>query len=379
MDADDEETMEPRAISVRRMGADDEETVKALAARAFSPLESLSFPRSPVALIAERDGELLGAVVLKTFGLPGSGRDADRRGGMMLWLMVDPGARRLGVGGRLVEAALQFFEVRGCREVFACVEGYNSSSANLFAARGFTILSLGEQLRRYGLLGTLLLWLRTSRLGGDVGHFLWARPGQPKPDEPALQWWTGVFASALVLLLAGWRGGWLEGFGPTTVLGAVVIVVALYGLRAGAMRLMACLQGLSVRHRAWESAFALSIAIALALGVFFPVPGSIYPRQGTWRYRGLLAKLGPTAFAGASAVLAFAWAAWALAQFSEPLSEAAVWLRAAHTAGLMLAAFDVLLPFSLFSSFDGRRVWDWNRPAWGALAVAVLGLFLAGD
>jgi hypothetical protein len=117
----------------------------------------------------------------------------------------------------------------------------------------------------------------------------------------------------------------------------------------------------------------------LAAGVFFPVPGSIYPRQGTWRYRGLLAKLGPTAFAGASAVLAFAWAAWALAQFSEPLSEAAVWLRAAHTAGLMLAAFDVLLPFSLFSSFDGRRVWDWNRPAWGALAVAVLGLFLAGD
>jgi hypothetical protein len=44
----------------------------------------------------------------------------------------------------------------------------------------------------------------------------------------------------------------------------------------------------------------------------------------------------------------------------------------------MLAAFDVLLPFSVFSSFDGRRVWDWNRPAWGALAVAVLGLFLAG-
>jgi hypothetical protein len=121
----------------------------------------------------------------------------------------------------------------------------------------------------------------------------------------------------------------------------------------------------------------LSITIALALGVFFPVPGSIYP-QGIWRYRDLLPKLGPIAFAGASAVLVFAWAAWALVQFGEPVSEAAVWLRAAHTAGLMLAAFDVLLPFSVFSSFDGRRVWDWNRLAWGVLAVAVLGLFLAG-
>jgi len=91
--------------------------------------------------------------------------------------MVSPEARRLGVGGQLVEAALRSFEERGCQEVFACVEGYNSSSVNLFAGRGFTILSFGEQLRRYGFLGTLLLWLRTSRLGGDVGHFLWARPG----------------------------------------------------------------------------------------------------------------------------------------------------------------------------------------------------------
>ncbi len=77
-----------------------------------------------------------------------------------------------------------------------------------------------------------------------------------------------------------------------------------------------------MRHRAWESAFPLSIAIALAAGVFFPVPGSIYPRQGAWRYRDLLPRLGPMAFAGASAVLVFAWAAWALVQFGEPMSEA---------------------------------------------------------
>jgi ribosomal protein S18 acetylase RimI-like enzyme len=370
--------LNPRVISVRRLGADDEDAVKALARRAFSPLVSLSFPRSPDALIAERGGELLGSVVLRTFRLPGSGRDDHHRGGVMLWLMVDPEARRLGVGGRLVEAALRSFEERGCQEVFACVEGYNSSSANLFAARGFTILSFGEQLRRYGFLGTLSLWLKTSRLGADVGHFLWARPGQLKADDPALQWWGGVVASALVLLLTGWRGGWQGKLDPLIILGAVVIVVALYGLREEAMRLAARLQGLSVRHRAWESAFPLSIAIALAAGVFFPVPGSIYPRQGNWRYSDLLPKLGPMAFAGASAVLVFAWAAWALVQLSEPLSGAAVWLRAAHKSGLMLAAFDVLLPFSVFSSFDGRRVWDWNRLAWGVLAVTVLGLFLAG-
>jgi ribosomal protein S18 acetylase RimI-like enzyme len=378
MDSDDEEIMEPRVISVRHMGAGDQEAVKALAGRAFSPLASISFPRSPDALIAERGGELLGAVVLRTFTLPGNGRDEDRRGGVMLWLMVEPGARRLGVGGRLVEAALRSFEERGCQEMFACVEGYNTSSANLFAARGFTVLSFGEQLRRYGFLGTLLLWVKTSRLGGDVGHFLWARAGQAKPDSPALQWWVGVLANAIVLLLAGWRGKWLEDFDPATLLGVVLIVVTLLGSREGAMRLAARLMGLPVRHRAWESAFPLGLGVALALGVFLPVPGSVYPRQGVWRYSDLLPKLGPIAFAGASVVLIFAWEAWALEQFGGPSPEVSQWFDAARMAGLILAAFDVLLPFSPFASFDGRRVWDWSRPAWGILAAAALGLLLVG-
>jgi ribosomal protein S18 acetylase RimI-like enzyme len=378
MDGDDEQLMEPQVISVRRMAADEEGAVKALAGRAFFPLASVSFPRSPDALIAERGGELLGAVVLRRFRLPGNGRDEERRGGVMLWLMVEPGARGLGVGGRLVEAALQSFEEQGCQEVFACVEGYNSSSANLFAARGFTILSFREQLRRYGILGTLALWLRTSRLGGDVGNFLWARPGQLESDSPALQWWIGALVNALVLLLVGWQGHWLSGFDPATLLGVVLIIVTLLGLREGAMRLMAWLRGLPVRHRAWESAFPLSLSIALLLGVFLPVPGSVYPRQRAWSYRDLLPKLGSIAFAGALAVLVFAWAAWVLARFGGLSPEVTHWLNVAHRAGLMLAVFDVLLPFSPFVSFDGRRVWDWNRAVWGVLAIAVLGLLLVG-
>jgi hypothetical protein len=43
---------------------------------------------------------------------------------------------------------------------------------------------------------------------------------------------------------------------------------------------------------------------------------------------------------------------------------------------MRLAALDVLLVFPPFTSFDGRRVWDWSRTAWGVLAVAVLGLLL---
>ena len=128
------------------------------------------------------------------------------------------------------------------------------------------------------------------------------------------------------------------------------------------MRLVAWLRGLPVRHRAWESAFPLSLGIALLLGVFLPVPGSVYPRQGAWHYRDLLPKLGPIAFAGAAAVLLFTWAAWALAGFGGVSPEVIQGLITARRAGLMLAAFDVLLPFSPFVSFNGQRLWICESP-----------------
>lgn len=120
------------------------------------------------------------------------------------------------------------------------------------------------------------------------------RPGSP--TRP-----TSFAVSALVFLLAGWRGGRINRVDPVAVLGAVSAVVVLYGLlREAAMGLAARSRGLSVRHWAWESAFPLSIAIALTLGWFLPRRGFVYPWGRTWRYRSLLPKLGPSALAGAS-------------------------------------------------------------------------------
>jgi ribosomal protein S18 acetylase RimI-like enzyme len=367
----DEEATNWPTISVRHMREEETRTVISLASSAFSCAEGAFFSPPPQTLVAERDGHLVGAVLPKVFALPHK-----RRCGSIFWLMTDPRARGLGVGRRLVEATLEYFEEQGCREAFACVEGYNTPSSNLFAARGFTILSPGEQLRRYGLLGTFWLWIKMSRLGADVGHFLWAYPGVTRQDNPRIQWWTGTLLSVLVFFLAGWRGGWVEGLEPSTVFGPVLAIVALFGLREAAMKLAARSQGLSVWHRAWEAAFPLSASVALMLGWFFPTPGSVYPRGGTWRYRDLLPKLGPIAFAGASAVLVFAWVSWGLLRFGGFPPEVASWLHLGHVAGQMLALFEVLLPFSIFVSFNGRRVWDWSRPAWAVLAAAAVGLLL---
>ncbi|MBV9455400.1 MAG: GNAT family N-acetyltransferase [Rubrobacter sp.] len=365
----DKEATNPTEIPVRWMREDEKGVVRALADRAF-PLGNFFSP-PPHTLVAERSGRLVGAVVPELFVLPDK-----QRGGVIVWLMTAPEVRGCGVGGRLVETALGFFKEHGCREVFACVEGFNTSSGRIFAACGFTILSPGEQFRRYGLTGTLALWLKTHRLG-DVGNFLWAHPGATELDSSLLQWWVGAFVSALIFLLAMWRGGWI-GLLPSTLLGGTVMLVTLYGLRQVAMVLMARFQGVPVRHRMWESGFILSAGVAATLGLFFPVPGSVYPRGSAWRYRDLVPKLGLTAFAGALVVLVFTWAAWALLRFGGPPAEIATWLRAAYAGGLSLTLLDMLVPFFPFVSFNGRRVWDWNRPIWGALAVAALILMFAG-
>jgi len=93
----------------------------------------------------------------------------------------------------------------------------------------------------------------------------------------------GALLSVLVFLCAGWRGEWVEGLEPSSVLGSMLAIVGLLGLREAAMKLAARLQGLPVRHRAWEVAFPLSAGVALMLGWFFPMPGSVYPWGGTWR------------------------------------------------------------------------------------------------
>src|SRR4028118_1359288 len=117
-------------------------------------------------------------------------------------------------------------------------------------------------------------------------------------------------------LAGGVRAAPRVGGGPPRVPGGGArAIVALFGLREAAVRLAARWQGLSVRHRVWEAAFPLSAGVALLLGLFFPIPGSVYPRSLAWRYQNLLPRLGPIAFAGASVVLLFTWAIWGLLRF----------------------------------------------------------------
>jgi len=356
-------------IHIRPMRAEEKRDVSAIMRRSFELTQQLFFSWSSNVLVAEQEGDLRGAVVLKMFPLP-----RGRKGGLIAWIFTAPEARGTGAGQRLTEAALKFFEEQGCDELMACVEGYNTSSSKLFATRGFSILSPGEQFRRYGL-GTLALWMHTFHYI-DIGHFLWVRPAASQSDNPAMQWWGSWLVNVLIYLLALWRQNDFGLLSLLTVVKISLLLAMFLGIRTLSMQWMAHRQKMvTMRYRAWESGFPLSLLIALAFGGQYPVPGSFYPTSDRWRYRDLLPKLGPVALAGVLPPLILTWGAWALSRLGGLTPEVSHWVNSALAMGQILTLFDVVLVFFPFVSFNGRRIWDWNKLIWAGVALATVALF----
>ncbi|HOL18061.1 MAG TPA: GNAT family N-acetyltransferase, partial [Bacillota bacterium] len=291
--------------------------------------------------------------------------------GHVEWLITAPEARGSGVGQSLLDAAIKLLQKKKVAEIFAVIDGHNIASANLFASRDFSLLSPGEQLRRYRF-NLLLLWLHTFHYM-DVGHFLWARPASPGQGSAAGQWFGNLVASIIIALLARWRLGGFASL-PAEVMAATALsFVIIFGAREAAMQLTARLRGLKARYRAWESGLFFNLILALLFGWFFPVTGSIYPGEEKWRCREHKRSLGPAALAGALAVLLFAWAVpfYYLVLGGEPHPL----LDTFATLAFMIAFFDIALPFFPFSGYNGRRLWDWNIMSWVIPAVLVALLF----
>lgn len=348
-------------VQIRKMKEEEKGEVLAAMRRSFSLLNRLFFSLSPNVLVGERQGEILGGIVLKVFKLP-----QNRKGGLIAWIFTTPEARGLGLGQRLTEAGIDFFEQQGCQEIFASVEGNNTSSSKLFATRDFGIISPGEQFRRYGLK-TLALWFNTAHYF-DVGHFLWVKPTPAGKETPFWQFWGTIIVTALIWLLMTWRNplGWL------TVTGATII---LFGIRYLGMQVAARWQGLPVRYRAWESGFPLSAVIAVVFNGIFLVPGSLYPVGNDWRYKDLFPQLPRIALAGILPVLLITILAGISLHFNLLTPGISSWVKGIFKVGHLLLIYDTCLPFFPFNCFNGRKVWEWNKPLWIILTLLILSLF----
>jgi L-amino acid N-acyltransferase YncA len=349
------------------MQMSERKVVCGLMKRSFPLIQRWFFSLTRHVLVAEQQQTIVGAAVLEVASLPGH-----RKGGLLYWIFTAPEVRGSGVAQQLLEASLAFFDEQGCDEVLACVEGNNTSSSKLFATRGFSILSPVQQFQRYGF-GMLLVWFWIFNVV-DIGLFVWARPGPAveKPDTSPWLWWGTLVANVLVGGVALWRYHAFGSLELALLLPVLLLCIALLVVRHLAMMATARWYHLPVCYRAWESAFPLSMVIAFASGSFFPVPGSLYPAMREWRYRDLRHILGPVAASGAGAVLVLVCLLWSVVEVGMlPASMEGV----AHLTLLAIKPFalvNIALPFFPFSSFDGRRIWDWNTWVWGVMSLVAI-------
>ena len=356
---------------IRAIDDNERQQVHTIMRQAFAPIEQWAFAWTPNVLVAEGEGQLLGAIVLKLFTLPNG-----RKLGSIAWVFIALESRGQGVGQRLIEAGLDFLEQQGCDEILTTVEGLNTSSSKLFSTRGFKILSPGAQFQRYGF-ATFYVWAKLSHYF-ELGYFLWAYPVSKVSDSPRLQWWGTIVANSLIGWLMAWRLAGFSSIHSESWWGIPLTVVVLFGVRSLGMGLMARRQKLAIRFRAWESGFLISAAIALVFpGAFYPIPGNVYPATHQWRYRDVVTQLGPIVWAGTLPVLLIVWGAWLLTQIENLPAGLEIWLEMFELIGPPLVLLDIAMPFLPFIGFNGRRLWDWRKPVWVVMTIAAVAVCLA--
>ncbi|MDH3251186.1 MAG: GNAT family N-acetyltransferase [Ignavibacteria bacterium] len=356
------------SVLIRPMVPEEMHLVHEVMRRSLPFFQRWFFAISHDVLVAEQFGRILGAIVLKFIPLP-----ERRRGGVLSSLFTDPDARGRGVGRMLVDGGIHFLEKRGVEEILTCIEGNDDRMSNLLSSRGFSLLSSGQQFRRYGF-GAFPVWLRISHYI-DIGRFVWVRPSPEGERRAVAQRWWSITINALLLLMALWSESGFTRMEPVVFLAIPLACGVFFLLREEVMRRAASLYDLPVEFRMWESGFPASLIVAAAFGFWLPVPGSVYPAHAGWRYRELIPRLGRMAFAGSLAILLLTWGVVLTLRLLPHDPAVEYWLDSARVVGEWLTLFDIALPFFPYVSFNGRRIWDWSKPLWVCMALAAMGLF----
>jgi L-amino acid N-acyltransferase YncA len=87
--------------------------------------------------------------------------------GYLYYVAVRPSNRASGVGGLLLDDAIEALQAGGAHEVFACIRADNVPSVRLFASRGFVKTGFRELARDKGAGHAARLWCRMVVAPGE--------------------------------------------------------------------------------------------------------------------------------------------------------------------------------------------------------------------
>jgi len=369
--------------------------VRALMERSFEPyLRPIFFIHPQSTLVAvDGDDTVVAGINLDIYGV----RNGAVKIGYIGWLYTDAPCRGAGLGGRLIDAAIAFLGEQGCTDVGACIEGDNPSSFKQLSFRGFSILPLVGQIKRFGF-GLLTVWRHASRFF-DMGYFFWHkrldapdRHGQgmkretdgslrPSQKKQAVAMAGTGLACSLLWILALLRKGVAQNLSPLALIALAAFPLALLSWRSLAMRLTAKAEGFSAMFLPWDTAWLAGILLPVLTGWPFPVPGNWYVAGTGWRLEKERKHLGVIAVAGVLASLSMTVACKFLAR--APIDTVWSGTPVRMLAGLAfqysatLLVLDLFFFFYPFCGFNGSRVRRLSLPLWAALTVLSIAIIIA--
>ena len=362
-------------VIIRNLQPEDHPAISALAKRSFSISQSrFVIPSKIGGKVITINDKLVAASLLRMTILPSGNKI-----GFIAWLMTHPEYRCRGLANKLVKSSTALLQLRHCDNIVTDVEGYNTSSANVFYRSGYRRISVWQYFSRWNLLDSTWLSIKTG-LAFDPGHFLWVADAVPPQINPWREQTYTVLFNTLFAVFAFSLGNGI--FSDSRMIPSVQTVVAIFiavgillSVREIGMKIVAWLYKCSVEFRSWSGGWAISLLVALAFGNIFPLPGNIYPRGDGWSVRHYQGMLGQGAIVSNLFILCLIIMGSLLKNTAsnEFLGHFALALL---FVGKPLLVFDTLVAVAPFEGFNGRHLRDYNHLIWLVLSTIAVIVFI---
>lgn len=181
-------------LIIREMRSDEAQQLAKIGRKAFSFVEGLAVGTPKHAMVAERNGRLVGGIMYRVF--PGAGQKA----AYISEAFVHPDFHGQGVGKVLYQKTFEALRAQDCAVLSALVKDDNVASFKLFMQNGFVRVSAREALRVLGFTGFLRQYLTTPWLIATGMDLYLSAPGaQEKPGGGSA--FAAFFLTNTLLLL----------------------------------------------------------------------------------------------------------------------------------------------------------------------------------
>jgi GNAT superfamily N-acetyltransferase len=327
----------------------DNRSIRTLAKKVFGWGVGLFIPTKHLWGFYVEDGHHIIAAVLM--------EKVSKNEGILSWVFVDEKARGYRLASQLIERAVTTMDEAGLTTQFACVRDDNTSSWSMFYKKGYKVLPLFHTLFRYSIK-SLMYRVNYAMVSG---YSIWVKD-EKKATVPTYPRFPIIRTLLSSLIL----GGSLALFGLRSFEFLFVALITVIGLTLGRMLvsfIIARRYG-PLRWMPSQGGFLLSLLIALMTSAWFPNFGFFVPKADIWNIKDFNRYVGHQSFASwFLLIVAFIGVAYSLPTYFE--------------GGLNLVLMLVLLyqiPIAFpFDSFDGSKVWRWNKLAYFVALLLSIG------